>query len=432
MPFTPEHFRVVFRLLEEAVVSRGGSRRNDRSLNRTPSPKLSGLLHDSARGKATEISLWQREVIDQLIEWLPTTPILFTDARGIITSHNAAFKKLLGHSPEDINGRSAGEFIVGRNVGRILARLAEFGRVERWKVTLKTKHGKELPCLLRARVVKSREGRVAGMVGVFVDASRKRKTGSTLSGGVKRHGKIADTISDAAHGRDLALIGLLAATIAHEVKNPLASIRLNMEMLEAELKRSSDERVKTDPGELIAAIMNELDQLDTITRDYLVIARNPARRFRRQCLNRVLKELQDFMRPEMDSRDITFVNAFSSDLPSLYFDKGRFKEAIMNLYKNSAEAMPGGGKIRTATHISGRWVEIVISDTGSGVRNADAAKLFRPFFSTKESGTGLGLPIVRDIMAAHGGTIEFYAKARKGTTFLLRLPIMKSGDIIER
>jgi signal transduction histidine kinase len=225
------------------------------------------------------------------------------------------------------------------------------------------------------------------------------------------------------HAEKLAVVGRMTAGIAHEVKNPLASIRLNIEMLEHELGQIADREVSNEVGELIRSVMKEVERLERITGEYLDYARIPKMRFRRQCLHRTLRELQDFMRKEMESRKIKFVNVFSESLPNIYFDRERIKEAILNLYKNSAEAMPDGGRIKTLTAVSDDWAEIVISDTGPGVRRVDAEKLFEPFFSTKSAGTGLGLPIARDIIGAHGGSIEFYSEPGEGAAFLLKLPL---------
>ncbi|UCD57247.1 MAG: hypothetical protein JSV16_15780 [Candidatus Hydrogenedentota bacterium] len=229
--------------------------------------------------------------------------------------------------------------------------------------------------------------------------------------------------ADELHMQKLAVVGQMAARFAHEVKNPLASIRLNIEMLESELKHIADEKIRNEAYELAASVMNEVDRLEAITREYLDYIRISKMRFLRQSLHRMLEELQDFLGEEMETRRIKFVNGFSANLPDIHFDKDRMKEAILNLYKNSADAMPHGGEIKTVTLVSGSRVKIHISDTGSGMQEVDPEQLFQPFFSTKAIGTGLGLPITRDILAAHGGTIAFYRRPEGGATCLLELPI---------
>lgn len=495
---------------------------------------LTPLPGRSRHAEASGPLLGEREVLDRLVEELPDIAVLLTDARGIITSHSATMEKLLGYCRDDTVGHSAAEFILRGDIEGILNELTKSERIDGREVTMKAKDGRKLQCLLTAKVLKNREGRVAGVVGILRDVTREKdlerklrheanylanlaansadaiigfdnsgrirswNRGAQVIFGYDQHEAIGRGLSlivpdrrvhrrvlkdirerigesgslrsseipavdrtgrnlylnvtwtlmrdetgtpigksavirDATerkrlqaselHAQRLAVVGRMTAGIAHEVKNPLASIRLNIEMLESELAQIAEREISKEVGELIESVMKEVERLERITGEYLDYARIPKMRFHRQCLHETLKELQGFMRKEMESRKIKFVNVFSESLPKIYFDKERVKEAILNLYKNSAEAMPHGGRITTVTAVSDDWAEIVISDTGLGIRRVDAEKLFEPFFSTKSAGTGLGLPIARDIIGAHGGSIEFHPKPGEGASFLLKLPL---------
>ncbi len=230
---------------------------------------------------------------------------------------------------------------------------------------------------------------------------------------------------DGFNARRLRFIERMAARIAHEVRNPVASIRLNMEMIEAELEHITNEESRRGALELLKSVERELDRLEAITGAYLKYGSIPKLHVQKCSLHRMLKELQDFMKREMIKRKIEFVNDFSVDIPDILFDKDRLKEAVLNVYRNAADAMPDGGEIRTSTLVSGAWIEIRISDTGVGVPEGDVEKLFEPFFSSKEFGTGLGLTISRDILSAHGGTILFHSRMGGLTTFILTLPIRR-------
>lgn len=214
-----------------------------------------------------------------------------------------------------------------------------------------------------------------------------------------------------------------AAMIAHEVKNPLGSISLNLEMLEEQIKSIPGEAPRREAFELIKSVISEIDHLKDIAQEYLNQAVAPHALFRKQFLHEMLLELQRFMQREMEFHNIEFVNTFDPEMKMVCFNRERLKEAIMNLYSNSADAIPDGGKISTVTRISGLWAEILISDTGPGVSVNDIDRLFAPFFTTKETGTGLGLAIVDEIMTEHEGAIEVCQDPEHGTFFLLRLPL---------
>jgi two-component system NtrC family sensor kinase len=196
-----------------------------------------------------------------------------------------------------------------------------------------------------------------------------------------------------------------------------------MEMVESELEHIPNERTRTEAAELLHSVRREMKRLEAITDAYLQFVSTPSLRVRTYSLHRMLKELQQFTKREMDARKIEFVNEFSADVPRIRFDKDRLREAVLNLYINAADAMPDGGGIRTSTVRADEWVEIHISDTGAGIPDAEVEKVFEPFFSNKPAGTGLGLTISRDILSAHGGTIEVYPRPRDGTTLILKLPI---------
>lgn len=230
---------------------------------------------------------------------------------------------------------------------------------------------------------------------------------------------------DEPHARRLKFIERMAARIAHEVRNPVASIRLNMEMIEAELEHITNKQSRKEAFELLKSVGRELDRLEAIAGAYLKYGSIPKLRLEKCSLHCMLQELQDFMKREMKKRKIEFVNEFSADIPDIVFDKDRLKEAVLNVYKNAADAMPDGGEIRTCTLVSDARVEIRISDTGVGIPADDADKLFEPFFSGKALGTGLGLTISRDILSAHGGTILFHSREGDLTTFVLALPIRR-------
>jgi signal transduction histidine kinase len=228
---------------------------------------------------------------------------------------------------------------------------------------------------------------------------------------------------DEFHSQRLKLIGRMVARVAHEVKNPVASIQLNLEMIESELEHIPNEQSRQEASELLRAVKRELDRLETVTRACLQFITIPRLQVRKHSLHHMLKRLQEFLIKEMRAREVEFVNDFSPDVPLVSFDEDRLEEAVLNLYKNAGDAMPDGGTIRTSTRVCGEWVEIRVSDTGPGIAEEYAERLFEAFVSSKSRGTGLGLTIARDILMAHGGTIALEPDGHEETTFILRLLI---------
>ena len=364
--------------------------------------------------------LWEREILDRLVQGLVEVPAFLTDAQGIVTSLSPSLAELLEYPAAEIVGRSAREFWIGRDDDglKIIKELAIRDRVVGVEVSILARSGREIPCRVTAAVVKDSRGRVAGIVGSLGEIVGKK---NSRDGGERANKEAASTAYRAASAPPITFG--MAALIAHEVRNPLASMYLNVEMLREHIEHIADEAIRGEAYELIESALGEVDRLRDITREHLDRASASHRRFRMQSLGEALLELQRFMQQEMEWRRVEFANTFSPGMPDLYFDRERLKEAIMNLYKNSADAMPEGGRISTVTRVVDGWAEILVCDTGPGISAAAAAALFRPFFTTKKSGTGLGLSIVTEILEEHRGGIEVRREPGEGAFFAVRLPL---------
>lgn len=220
----------------------------------------------------------------------------------------------------------------------------------------------------------------------------------------------------------LATIGRMAARVAHEVRNPLSSITLNVDLLADELR--SYGTVDTSEAEaLLESIDAELERLNQVVRDYLSFSRPPDFRFEPRDLVRVAEDLLAFLDEEMTKRGIRLELSSDGKIPPVSLDVRRIREALLNLYKNSLEAMPEGGVITTTIEGQGGEVVIRIRDAGVGIPQEQLDTIFEPFMSTKEGGTGLGLSVAREIVAEHQGTITCESRPGEGAAFEIRLPI---------
>jgi two-component system NtrC family sensor kinase len=225
----------------------------------------------------------------------------------------------------------------------------------------------------------------------------------------------------------LATVGRMAAQITHEIRNPLASLGLYVELLGDELSGEGEAR------RLVASIGNEIDRLSEITETYLRFVRLPRPKLEREDLGAVATAVMEFARAELSKGGISLELSVAAGLPEVAADENQIRQALLNLVRNAREAMPSGGKLRVEVGPGGTGqVRMSIADSGSGIPAEHLSKIFDPFFSTKEKGTGLGLALVQQILAEHGGRIEVSCPPGGGTVFTLTLPALPPEVRLEK
>jgi len=229
--------------------------------------------------------------------------------------------------------------------------------------------------------------------------------------------------SQAVANERLAAIGKMAAHVTHEIRNPLTSISLNIDLLDEEL-RGRD--VGKESHELLASITREVDRLGSLSEEYLRLARIPSPRLDSEDLTALVDDVARFCRPELERAGCELVVDVPVELPQVHFDEAQIRQAILNLLRNAREAMPQGGKVELRVLPEGMSVAVCVSDRGGGIPDAIRDRVFDPFFSTKGEGTGLGLAITKRIVEAHGGALTCEGREGGGTTFHLSLPMASS------
>ena len=243
----------------------------------------------------------------------------------------------------------------------------------------------------------------------------------------------------------LAAIGQMSAKVSHEVRNPLSSISLNAELLEDELHALPEDR-QNEAANLLAAIRSQVDVLSEVTEEYLRFARLPKANFELAALAPIIEDLSGFIREELRSRGIDLVVSVSNGLLAVRLDPGQIRQALLNLIRNAADAMPDGGTITLRVNAISNFelrmsnsairlasagqsaMVIEVRDTGMGIPAENMGKIFEPFFTTKEGGTGLGLAIARQIVVDHGASLTCESAPGVGTTFRLVLPVFDGGS----
>jgi PAS domain S-box-containing protein len=220
----------------------------------------------------------------------------------------------------------------------------------------------------------------------------------------------------------LAAVGRIAAQITHEIRNPLSSIGLNAELLGEEVARFGEGEKAKEARGLVRSIAREVDRLTEVTEQYLRYARLPAPRFAREEVNAILADLLNFMDGELRARGISVRRDLADALPAVEADENQLRQAFLNVLRNSCESMRSGGQLRVETSSCDGIVRLTIADTGVGIEKKNLERIFDPFFSTKEGGTGLGLALTHQIIEEHGGTITCESEVGRGTTFTISLP----------
>jgi two-component system, NtrC family, sensor histidine kinase HydH len=226
-----------------------------------------------------------------------------------------------------------------------------------------------------------------------------------------------------------AEIAQLAGGLAHEIRNPLSIMRLNLDLMAEEFQNSETHRDKR-VLQKIERVLGETERLQQILEDFLRFVRVQELRRVPADLNNLVDDLRDFCEPTAANQRVIVRTHLAADLPRIPLDIDLFKQALLNLILNALLAMPDGGELILTTRREGSWVVLEVVDTGSGIADDLQAKIFDAFFSTRPGGSGLGLPTTRKIALAHGGTISLESELGKGSKFTIRLP--QAADEPER
>src|SRR5881409_1504524 len=217
---------------------------------------------------------------------------------------------------------------------------------------------------------------------------------------------------------------LLAAGVAHEIGNPLNSLNIHLQLMERSVQKLHGD-AKAELQQSIDIARSEVNRLDSIVTQFLRAIRPSRPQLRPESLNTIIEEAVRFFTPEIQDRDITVKQELRSDLPLLQLDRDQMKQAFYNVIKNSLEAMKRHGTLHIRTDMDDTNVIVSFVDTGSGMSAENLSRVFEPYFTTKPSGTGLGLLIVRRIVREHGGELSIESNEGEGLTLTIRLPYIE-------
>jgi len=337
--------------------------------------------------------------------------IISKDLRGIVTSWNAAAERVFGYKPEEIIGRSITTIIppeLHPDEDRILATIASGRRIEHYETVRVAKNGERIDVSLTISPVKDENGKIVGAAKIARDITQQRKSEQAL------------------HTTErLASVGRLAATVAHEINNPLEAVT-NLVYL---ARRSGS---WTEVGQYLAAAEEELVRVSHLTRQTLGFYRDSRAAIPLR-LGALVTSLATVFASRIRNKEIDFQSEIRHD-PELVGIPGELRQLIANLISNSIDAVPRRGRVRIRLS-RGRekraerreGVRLTVADSGPGIPPAVHARLFEPFFTTKKDvGTGLGLWVCKGIVEKHHGQISvksYRQNGNSGTVFSVFLPL---------
>ena len=217
-------------------------------------------------------------------------------------------------------------------------------------------------------------------------------------------------------------LAALAGSLAHEIKNPLSVIRMNMDLLSEDFANPATPKERRALAK-IEMVSRQCTRLENLLNDFLRFNKVSHLELRLGSLNEQVERVLDLFQAQAEESHVDMVRYLDADLPSILLNAETLQAALVNLVKNALEAMPDGGQLTTRTRVTRQGVALDLIDTGVGMDERTAMKMFDAFYTTKSGGSGLGLPTARRIIEAHGGRIGVHSEVGVGTQFTLEFPM---------
>lgn len=353
-----------------------------------------------------QLDLLHRSIIESV-----DTGILTINLRGQIKSFNRAAEEITGYSFAEVEDKNIVDLFP--EYGDLLENIHTGGHLDsqqsRVEMYIESHEKKPLTLGCSASFLNDGTGKRIGDILVFQDLTAIKKMELILE-----------------KNRRLAFIGEMAAGLAHEMRNPLASISGSIQVLHKSLPlNETDER-------LMHIILRGKDQLESFMRDFLLLSRPTPGMPEMIKITDIIEEILESIRYLPDWRDdIQVIKSLQDHLPFIRANKTEIRQLIWNVLMNAIQSMPNGGRVTIETGkdtpdiFAGQFLEIKISDNGQGIMENDLGKIFEPFYTTREKGTGLGLAIVNRIVEGHAGKIKVDSRSGEGTTFTIWLPYLQ-------
>ncbi|WP_246019944.1 ATP-binding protein [Limnobaculum zhutongyuii] len=343
----------------------------------------------------------------EIISNLPIGLITTNEHRQIsVVNHTA--EKILGHSAIGLSGRNIKQALPD-SWNQLAGSEHNHQPVIEREINYTLSSGQTIPLSISVANIVNNSGNFLGNVFIFRDMREVRQ----LQEEIRRKEK-------------MAAIGNLAAGVAHEIRNPLSSIKGFAKYFEGRSEQGSEEQ------ELAKVMAKEVDRLNRVITELLELVRPTDLRIQRVNICDVIEHSLHLIRQDAEAKHINILFNVEPDLPLVDIDPDRFTQALLNLYLNAIQAIGSNGTLEVHLNINAdSELQIVIKDSGKGIPADDLTNIFNPYFTTKASGTGLGLTVVQKVVEEHQGKISVTSQLSTGTSFELTIPVKHSPSIQE-
>jgi PAS domain S-box-containing protein len=353
----------------------------------------------------------EREFLESLFNTIDSG-IIVTDDQGRMVYINLMASRMLGIPPETAEEELVTRYLPDLDWAHISA-LDQAGGNGMFRTEFEVQYPRPRLIRLHVRPLDGAAPGSSGLVLVLSDATEARKA-----------------TSEAVEAERVHALTLLAGSLAHEIGNPLNALHIHLQLMAREVRKLQridgvpdlKEAVDRLDG-FLGVATGEIDRLDYIITEFLQALRPSAPKLQAGALNDTGLETLALLRPELEDRGLKVVTELASGLPPVLFDPAQLKQVLVNLLKNAMQATPPQGTLTLRSGSTPEAVWMAVSDTGPGIPPDQLNRIFEPFYTTKNKGTGLGLLIVQRIIRDHGGRIELESTVGKGTTFKLWLPL---------
>jgi len=379
-----------------------------------------GIARDVTEQKKMEKEILDLKNFNESIIQSMEAGLLTTDLSGRITSLNEGGERILGWKAEEVLGKEIKSVLKPEEVDFLLSNPPPPGSLPYSRETeLTVKTGKKIAIGFTTTDRIDNQNKKVGTIVSFRDITQLKQMQSE----VIRMDRLAS-------------LGVLASGIAHEIKNPLAGIKTLAQACEEEFDENDSRK------EYLTRIVRQVNRLDELLKTFFAYARPKPPNRKPHQLKEILREVTNLVGKKMANSGVTYIENFEPDLPDVMIDSQQIQQVFLNLILNAIEAMPGGGTLTISAKrirdpqfglIRNRggknenpngssFVEVIVSDTGEGIKSDKLETIFDPFFTTKATGLGLGLSIVYRIIGEHHGDIRVESKVGQGTSFTIILP----------
>lgn len=346
----------------------------------------------------------QENELLEMVLYSMTDGVVVLDENHSVILLNKAAERLFPFKSGEVVERALWDALADSGLSSFFHKaLVEQENIEDKEISLQTGAStRVLSCTMMPLV---REGRIQGGLLHIEDITEKKTKEARLR-----------------RAENLAALTTLTAGVAHEIKNPLGSISIHIQLIQKALGNGAVKNIETIQNYL-DIVNEEVERLNGIIVDFLFAVRPMDVNLVSQNLNELLHELFEFIHYELEEQKIHLNLNLDTEMPELQLDVKYMKQALLNIVKNAISAMPEGGCLQVDTVAGDDHVELAISDTGVGIPEENMTKIFEPYFTTKDFGSGLGLTLVYKIIKEHQGEINLDSREGKGTTFTITLPV---------